>query len=69
MAAMPEAKVVYPNAMNVHRSGAGTECRDGQWQPAVVEYTFLTNDSVHDVFAWYSQRLGPLGWSGATPDT
>jgi hypothetical protein len=63
MLAMPESSLVYPNATNVEKVGQGTECRDGTWEPALIEFTFATNDSTHDVFVWYSERLGPLGWN------
>jgi len=68
MAAMPEGSLVYLNSTNVHQTGARTECRDGVWQPALIEFTFTTNDSTNDVFVWYSQQLALLGWSGAITD-
>jgi hypothetical protein len=68
MLAMPESSLVYPNATHVQKVGQGTECRDGDWQPALVEFTFATSDSTHDVFVWYAQQLAPRGWNAPVPD-
>jgi hypothetical protein len=68
MAAMPEGSLVYPLSTNIHKTGEPTECRDGVWLQALIEFTFTTNDSTHDVFLWYSQQLALLGWSGAIAD-
>jgi hypothetical protein len=65
MAAMPEGSLVYSHSANIHKTGVATECRDGLWQPALIEFTFTTNDSAHDVFVWYDQQLALLGWSGS----
>src|SRR5450631_3801168 len=53
MLAMPESSLVYPSATHVQKVGQGTECRDGMWQPALIEFTFATKDSAHDLFVWY----------------
>ena len=68
MAAMPEGGLVYPHSTNIHKTGALTECRDGVWEPALIEFTFTTNDSTRDVFVWYSQQLTLLGWSAPIDD-
>ena len=67
MAALPEASLVYPNATNTQEVGQGSECRDGFWLPDLIEYKFTTRDPTHDVFFWYSERLGQLGWRGDVP--
>jgi hypothetical protein len=68
MAAMPESSLIYPNSTNIHKTGSGTECRDGQWLPALIEFTFTTNDSTHEVFVWYDQQLALRGWSVSIND-
>lgn len=68
MLALPESSLVYPNATHVQKLGQGTECRDGTWLPALVEFTFATNDPTSDVFAWYGQQLAGRGWNVAAPD-
>ena len=67
MTAMFESSLVYPNATHVQKVGQGTECRDGFWLPALIEFTFTTNDSTHDLFSWYFKQLGPRGWEGDIP--
>lgn len=68
MLAMPESSLVYPNATHVQKSGQGTECREGNWEPALIEFIFATNDPADGVFAWYAKQLAPLGWNAPTPD-
>ena len=68
MLVMPESSLVYPNATHVHKLGQGTECRDGDWQPASIEFTFATSDPTNDVFAWYGQQLAGRGWNAQAPD-
>jgi hypothetical protein len=68
MLAMPESSLAYPNATHVQKLGQGTECRDGDWQPALIEFTFATSDPTNDVFAWYGQQLARRGWNAQAPD-
>jgi hypothetical protein len=62
LANAPEGQLVYPGAQNVQRSGVLAECRDGLWQPALLNVAFKTSDPIEAVDRWYSQRLEPLGW-------
>jgi hypothetical protein len=57
-----EGRLVYPAAQNVRRSGVSSECRDGLWQPALIEVTFTTADTTQTVDEWYLHQLAPFGW-------
>lgn len=57
-----EGGLVYPGAENVRKSGVRAECRDGLWQRALLDVSFMTTDTTEAVDTWYLQQLSPLGW-------
>jgi hypothetical protein len=67
LANAPEGQLVYPGAQNVQLSGVLAECRDGLWQPALLEVAFKTSDPIEAVDRWYAQKLEPLGWRAQGP--